>query len=112
MTAGTSKFPGFDSGDGTYKRTYNGYSSCSCNAPFKPGIVLDPFFGSGTTGEVAESLGRDWIGIEINPDYIELAMKRLEIARVARKNKKNPNVVKRYKKNREDIENGKQETLF
>jgi DNA modification methylase len=91
---------------------FKGYSSCSCNAPFKPGIVLDPFFGSGTTGEVAESLGRDWIGIEINPDYIELAMKRLEIARVARKNKKNPNVVKRYKKNREDIENGKQETLF
>jgi DNA modification methylase len=99
-------------GRGNVIRNEMGYSSCSCNAPFKPGIVLDPFFGSGTTGEVAESLGRDWIGIEINPDYIELAMKRLEIARVARKNKKNPSVVKRYKKTREDIENGKQRTLF
>lgn len=32
-------------------------------------IVLDPFFGSGTTGQVAESLGRKWIGCEINEQY-------------------------------------------
>lgn len=38
--------------------------------------VLDPFFGSGTTGEVAERLGRKWIGIELNPDYCQQAKKR------------------------------------
>jgi len=40
------------------------------------GIVLDPFMGSGTTGEVAERLGRRWVGIELNQQYIELARKR------------------------------------
>lgn len=40
------------------------------------GIVLDPFFGSGTTGEVAERLDRKWIGIELNPTYAALAEKR------------------------------------
>jgi len=40
------------------------------------GIVLDPFFGSGTTGEVATYLGRDYIGIELNPKYIEIAERR------------------------------------
>ena len=39
-------------------------------------IVLDPFFGSGTTGEVAERLGRQWIGIELNPDYEKLQKER------------------------------------
>ena len=41
------------------------------------GIVLDPFFGSGTTGVVAKKLGRNWIGIEANPKYSEMAIKRL-----------------------------------
>lgn len=41
------------------------------------GIVLDIFFGSGTSGLVAKSLNRNWLGIEINPDYIEIAKKRL-----------------------------------
>lgn len=40
------------------------------------GVVLDPFFGSGTTGRVAERLGRKWIGIELNPEYVEIAKKR------------------------------------
>ena len=39
-------------------------------------IVLDPFFGSGTTGWVAQRLGRKWIGIELNPEYIKIAEKR------------------------------------
>jgi len=38
--------------------------------------VLDPFFGSGTTGWVAQRLGRKWIGIELNADYIKIAEKR------------------------------------
>jgi DNA modification methylase len=41
------------------------------------GIVLDPFLGSGTTAAVAKELGRQYIGIEINPGYIELAHQRL-----------------------------------
>ncbi len=41
------------------------------------GVVLDPFFGSGTTGLVARSLGMRYIGIEINPEYIALANKRI-----------------------------------
>ena len=41
------------------------------------GVVLDPFNGSGTTGEAAIKLGREYIGIELNPDYIELTRKRL-----------------------------------
>ena len=39
-------------------------------------IVLDPFFGSGTTGWVAQRLGRKWIGVELNPEYIKIAEKR------------------------------------
>jgi len=45
-----------------------------------PCIVLDPFCGSGTTGKVAIKLGRDFIGIELNLDYIELAKKRIKEA--------------------------------
>jgi DNA modification methylase len=40
-------------------------------------IVLDPFSGSGTTAKMARELGRHYIGIEINPDYCEIAKKRL-----------------------------------
>ena len=41
-------------------------------------IILDPFFGSGTTGWVAQRLGRKWIGIELNPEYIKIANKRFQ----------------------------------
>jgi site-specific DNA-methyltransferase (adenine-specific) len=40
-------------------------------------IVLDPFSGSGTTAKMAKHNGRRFIGIEINPDYCEIAEKRL-----------------------------------
>ena len=40
-------------------------------------VVLDPFFGSGTTGAVARKLGRRYIGIEMDPDYVNLARERL-----------------------------------
>lgn len=47
-------------------------------ASTKPGdVVLDPFFGSGTTGAVAKKLGRDWIGIEREDSYIKLAKARI-----------------------------------
>lgn len=43
----------------------------------KPGdIVLDPFLGSGTTGQVCNALGRNWVGIELNRDYEPLQLER------------------------------------
>jgi modification methylase len=39
--------------------------------------VLDPFFGTGTTGAVAKQLGRHWIGIERDPDYVAAAQERI-----------------------------------
>jgi len=41
------------------------------------GVVIDPFFGSGTTGQVAQALGRQYIGCELNPDYKVLQDQRL-----------------------------------
>jgi DNA modification methylase len=46
-------------------------------------VVLDPFFGTGTTGAVAKKLGRNWIGIERNKQYIKVAQKRIEIVQRA-----------------------------
>jgi site-specific DNA-methyltransferase (adenine-specific) len=41
-------------------------------------IVLDPFVGSGTTCRVAKALQRQWIGIDINPEYITMSQKRVD----------------------------------
>ena len=41
-------------------------------------IVLDPFFGSGTTGQAAQNLGRKWIGCELNKEYKTLQNQRLQ----------------------------------
>ena len=47
----------------------------------KPGdVVLDPFFGTGTTGAVARRLGRRWIGIEREAAYVEVARERIDSA--------------------------------
>ena len=43
-------------------------------------VVLDPFFGTGTTGAVAKRLGRQWIGCEREADYRQAAMERIEMA--------------------------------
>jgi modification methylase len=40
-------------------------------------IILDPFFGTGTTGAVAEKLKRQWIGIDENEDYVDIAINRI-----------------------------------
>lgn len=67
----------------TTKSTNIFVSTCQC-CPLPankestiPGIVLDPFFGSGTVAEVAIKNKRNWVGIELNPEYIELARERI-----------------------------------
>ena len=42
-------------------------------------IVLDPFFGTGTTGAVAKRLGRHWIGIESDERYVSIAQQRIDV---------------------------------
>jgi modification methylase len=50
-------------------------------ATTNPGdVVLDPFFGTGTTGAVAKRLGRNWIGCEREDSYIEVANERIDTA--------------------------------
>jgi DNA modification methylase len=55
-----------------------GYSDCGCSSDYEPGIVLDPFMGSGTTALVAVKLGRRFIGIDTNPEYVKMAMARIK----------------------------------
>lgn len=48
-------------------------------ASSNPGdVVLDPFVGSGTTCVVAKELGREWIGFDLNPEYIEMSQRRIK----------------------------------
>lgn len=59
------------------------YPEALCETPIKAGcptggIVLDPFFGAGTTGLVALKQNKNFIGIELNPEYIKIAEKRLK----------------------------------
>ena len=58
--------------------------TCTCgHEDTVPCVVLDPFTGSGTTGAVARTLGRDFIGCELNPEYVKLAEKRIGHAQPA-----------------------------
>lgn len=54
-------------------RSAIGFSHCSCNVPYEPGIILDPFLGRGTVAVVAKHLGRDYVGIELNEEYVKMA---------------------------------------
>ncbi len=71
---------------GTAGNSYNeligssviGLTDCRCNEGFSPGIVLDPFMGAGTTAMVARVLNTNFVGIELNPEYVEIANKRLK----------------------------------
>lgn len=60
------------------KKTVGWRPTCSCkeNDPV-PAVVCDPFMGSGTTASVAKILGRDYIGSELNPDYMTVNDARL-----------------------------------
>ena len=58
--------------------------SCLCEAPWRRGRAIDPFMGSGTVAVAAERLGRDWLGIELNPAFVAIAELRLKESRVGR----------------------------
>ncbi len=63
--------------DADYRKI--GYTiDCECNAPFIPGVMLDPFAGSCTVGVVAEKLNRDYILIDINSDYCREGQQRID----------------------------------
>ena len=51
------------------KRETVGWTLGDCKGPFRPGIVLDPFMGTGTTLRAAAAVGRSAIGIDLAPDY-------------------------------------------
>jgi len=86
MTGGTAKTGNPQTSKGLHRNNGGVYSSAvtdgwekTCEHIFDPVpcTVLDPFSGSGTTGFVAKKLGRDFIGIELNPEYIKISKKRL-----------------------------------
>jgi DNA modification methylase len=72
-----------DGGDRTqkgprYLTRFIGYEpSCKCGAPDAPALVFDPFGGSGTTAVVALKHGRSAALCEINPEYVEMAHRRI-----------------------------------
>lgn len=53
------------------KRKSCGWTDCGCGASFSPGVVLDPFMGTGTTLDVAARLGRSAIGIDLDVSQLE-----------------------------------------
>lgn len=68
----------FRTGEITVKTPDGWKPSCKCDAgdPI-PCTVLDPFSGAGTTGLVAARLQRSYIGLELNPEYLEMSRKRI-----------------------------------
>jgi len=74
-----------------------GWTDCGCNAGWEAGVVLDPFMGSGTTLKVAEELNRKWIGIDMNPKYCRMAVKR--VSEVIEMNKQKPKYKELFNEN-------------
>lgn len=60
-----------------YDRNTTGWTDCGCGAGFRPGLVLDPFAGTGVTGAVASGCGRDAILIDLDERNLDLARERV-----------------------------------
>lgn len=54
------------------KRKSGGWTDCGCNAPFKPGVVLDPFMGTGTALDVAKRMNRSAIGVDLDVSQADI----------------------------------------
>jgi len=54
-----------------------GFTDCGCNAGWESGVIVDPFMGSGTTAKMARKYSRNYLGFELNPEYIKIAEKQL-----------------------------------
>jgi DNA modification methylase len=73
-------------GERFVSRTLGWRPACGCESAIRnpqsaiPCVVLDPFAGSGTVGAVALPLGRHFIGIELNPEYVQMAADRIKRA--------------------------------
>jgi DNA modification methylase len=63
------------------EREFNGWTqTCDCDTDaIESGIVLDPFAGAGTTCLVAKRLGRRFVGIDLNPEYVAMAQQRVGV---------------------------------
>jgi hypothetical protein len=67
-----------DFGPGRGGETIGWQPGCTCDAGEPvPCVCLDPFGGSGTVGLVADQLGRDSILIDLNPEYVTMAKRRI-----------------------------------
>jgi len=62
---------------GPQSMTVGWQPSCSCGADIVPGLVCDPFGGSGTVALESKKLGRDYLIIELSPEYVDMANKRV-----------------------------------
>jgi len=70
-------FSGYDDGSSCPQFNTVGWKpTCNHDAPVTACVVLDPFAGSGTTVKVAQDLGRVGVGVDLKPDYLQMACKR------------------------------------
>lgn len=54
------------------------WTKCDCEAPFRKGVVFDPFMGSGTTALVALKNNKNFLGTDLNSEYVQMAYKRIK----------------------------------
>ena len=93
---GGKEQPGLRDGLVNIKKTVGWEPTCECeDSDVIKCVVLDPFSGSATTGAVAMRLGRNYIGIDLQSDYLELAEARLQGQKAPRKKSENdePNLI-------------------
>lgn len=76
--SGKGRPSGMKFGEANAQHKTLGWTNCNCGAGFNAGIILDPFVGSGTVAIVAKRLGRNYIGIELNKEYIKIAEQRIK----------------------------------
>lgn len=67
--------------DDIFEMKFKGYTDCGCGAEFVPGVVLDPFLGSGTTCLVSKKFHLWYMGIELSKKYCKMAERRLRTLR-------------------------------